>query len=221
LTEKIGHELTIIEIGSYSTRRGFRPSALFVAQTHLVFFAVLAARNHYHLVGGIRMDVFSSQKRRKIMQAVRRTRTLPEEKLAKALDLAAVRYVRNAERLPGKPDFVLLKARIAIFVHGCFWHGHRRCRKGRTRVKSNGRYWKQKIERNQSRDRRAAQRLRRLGYSVLTIWECDLRGHHVPNRIRLLIELLSASNRTRKPICKDSQGQCDGKESTQADTDDV
>jgi DNA mismatch endonuclease (patch repair protein) len=134
------------------------------------------------------MDIFSKKKRRSIMQAVRRTETAPEESFGRLLDEAGCDYLKNVEHLPGKPDFVLPTKKIALFVHGCFWHGHDRCRKGRNRPKSNGSYWHAKIERNKCRDRRAASRLRRLGYSVLTFWECDLRTQSMPHRLSRLLE---------------------------------
>jgi DNA mismatch endonuclease (patch repair protein) len=87
------------------------------------------------------------------------------------------------EELPGKPDFRFPSAELVVFVHGCFWHGHSRCRKGRSRPKSNRRYWRAKIDRNQRRDRRTVQQLRRMGYGAFTIWECELRARKIPARL--------------------------------------
>ena len=128
-------------------------------------------------------DVFTRTKRRQIMQAVRREDTRPELLLAKALRRAGVSFLRHPPHLPGRPDLYLPDARLAVFVHGCFWHGHEKCRKGRQRPKSNRRYWEEKIERNKRRDRRVARRLRAEALSVFTIWECELRSGRVPCRL--------------------------------------
>ena len=128
-------------------------------------------------------DTFTKEKRRAIMQAVRRQRTRPEEALAGFLRKERLRFRRNVATLPGKPDFFVREAGLAIFVHGCFWHGHKRCPKGRLRPKTNRIYWKRKVQRNQKRDRRAARRLRALGISVYTVWECELSVTSLPKRL--------------------------------------
>ena len=129
-------------------------------------------------------DTFSKADRRRIMQSVRREGTKPESNFKNALDRLRITYVQNQSKLPGKPDFVFPGRKLAVFIHGCFWHGHERCRKGNSRPKSNRQYWKEKIERNQRRDRRVAGQLRRLGFKVYTLWECDLRTPEIPKRIR-------------------------------------
>jgi len=128
-------------------------------------------------------DTFSQEKRRAIMQAVRRQRTRPEETLALLLRRAGVRFRRNVASLPGSPDFYMPAEGLAVFVHGCFWHGHGHCSKGRIRPKTNKAYWKTKVQRNQRRDCRAARRLRALGISVYTVWECELAAAGLPNRL--------------------------------------
>ena len=128
-------------------------------------------------------DIFTRPKRRRIMQAVRRQNTRPERDLAEALGGHAVSYIQHPTDLPGKPDFYFQDQRLAVFVHGCFWHGHPGCAKGRSRPKTRRVYWRRKIERNRRRDRRVAKRLRRLGLSVYTVWECELRHGRVPARL--------------------------------------
>jgi DNA mismatch endonuclease (patch repair protein) len=128
-------------------------------------------------------DTFTKEKRRAIMQAVRRRRTRPEETLARLLRTQGLRFRRNVAKLPGKPDFYFLRAKVAVFVHGCFWHGHARCRKGRVRPKTNTAYWRTKVQRNQRRDHRARRQLRALGISVYTVWECELRTAGLPKRL--------------------------------------
>jgi len=84
------------------------------------------------------------------------------------------RFSLKRDDLPGKPDLALPKYRAAIFVHGCFWHGHR-CRRGARVPKTNTGYWRAKVARNRSRDRRVAAELRARGWRVLAIYECQLR----------------------------------------------
>ena len=128
-------------------------------------------------------DVFSRAKRRRIMQAVRRRNTAPEAEVARLLRALRVRFRRNVKSLPGEPDFLLPDAGLVVFVHGCFWHGHKRCRKGCSRPKTRRRYWQEKIARNQRRDRRVARKLRARGLRVFTVWECQIRQRGIPARI--------------------------------------
>jgi len=128
-------------------------------------------------------DIFTPKKRRSIMQAVRQKGTTPEQTLTEKLRELGYRFRRNEDRLPGRPDVYFPWAKLVVFVHGCFWHGHAGCRKGRSRPKTRRRYWEEKISRNQRRDRRVARSLREAGYSVYTVWECELRKGQIPKRL--------------------------------------
>ncbi|TWT75945.1 Very short patch repair protein [Posidoniimonas polymericola] len=108
------------------------------------------------------------------MRAVKSRDTRPELLVARLLRGARVRYRRDVARLPGRPDFLLVEADIALFVHGCFWHGHD-CPRGARAPKNNRDYWLAKIARNRRRDRRVARELREAGYAVWTLWECGLK----------------------------------------------
>jgi len=119
------------------------------------------------------MDIFSSKKRSAIMASIRGKGTAPEKAIARILRPLGVNYRSHPRFLPGTPDFVLKDQRKVIFVHGCFWHQHCRCAAGRL-PKSNVRFWRTKLQDNIRRDSRAVRRLRRLGYGVITIWECEL-----------------------------------------------
>lgn len=106
------------------------------------------------------------------MAAIRSRDTRPEILVRRLLHQAGLRYRLHRRNLPGKPDLVFSGVKLAVFVHGCFWHGHI-CREAR-RPSSNLAYWNPKIEGNMARDRASAKRLRRLGWSVFTIRECSI-----------------------------------------------
>lgn len=125
-------------------------------------------------------DIVPRVKRSAMMRAVGQRATSAERALQSLLRTFHVRYRRNHPTLPGRPDFANRSAGWAIFVHGCFWHGHRNCRK--TKGGSTGRipvihapFWRAKIDANRRRDARKERALRRLGLRVLTVWECELR----------------------------------------------
>jgi DNA mismatch endonuclease (patch repair protein) len=119
-------------------------------------------------------DTRTPDQRRRIMQSVGTKHTGPELKVRRALHALGFRFRLHRRDLPGSPDIVLPKWRTAIFVHGCFWHGHG-CAKGRP-PKSNPDYWLPKIEANRERDRRNESRLREGKWKVLTIWQCQIVG---------------------------------------------
>lgn len=136
------------------------------------------------------MDVFSRAKRSAIMRAVRSRNTGAERRLQALLRRIRVRYSTQRKGLPGTPDILLADVRAAVFLHGCFWHGHINC----TRAKlpsTNLAFWAAKIAGNRRRDRRAAAALRRLGYRVLTIWTCQLGME------QLVAHKLKAASRSR------------------------
>lgn len=137
-------------------------------------------------------DIFTPLKRRQIMQAVRRSGTAPETEMARQLRLLGVKFAANAHRLPGKPDFCLKSARLVVFVHGCFWHGHAKCRKGLTLTSTRRQYWQMRIAKNRRRDCRVAKALRAMGWRVFTVWECELRRKGIPRR---LLTALGLTNR--------------------------
>ena len=117
------------------------------------------------------MDTCTREQRRRIMQAVKSRDTAPEMLVRQLLHSMGYRYRLHRKDLPGRPDVALLSRRKAIFVHGCFWHGHV-CPKGRL-PKSRLDYWEPKLAENRERDRKKEEQLRSLGWSVLVIWECE------------------------------------------------
>ena len=119
-------------------------------------------------------DVFDEATRSAVMRRVKGRDTTPELKVRRALTALGARYRLHRADLPGKPDIVMPGRRLAIFVHGCFWHGHD-CARGARVPKDNRGYWVGKVERNRARDERNCEALTALGWRVETIWECDLK----------------------------------------------
>ncbi|SPF51510.1 DNA mismatch endonuclease of very short patch repair [Candidatus Sulfopaludibacter sp. SbA4] len=116
-------------------------------------------------------DTRTPEQRRRIMQAVKTRDTGPELTVRRILFQLGYRYRLNAKKLPGRPDIVLPGGKRAIFVHGCFWHGHG-CAKGQA-PKSRLDYWEPKLKANRERDAAQLRALEELGWSVLTIWQCE------------------------------------------------
>ena len=118
-------------------------------------------------------DVFSPEKRSQVMARVKGRDTAPERIVRKLLWDAGYRY-RLHGKLPGRPDLVFAGRRVAVFVHGCFWHGHD-CARGAREPKANAEYWRGKIGRNRARDARVAAELSAMGWTPVTVWECELK----------------------------------------------
>lgn len=117
-------------------------------------------------------DKISQEQRSANMAAVRNKNTKPEVLVRKKVFTAGFRYRLHVRNLPGTPDMVLPRYRIAVFVNGCFWHGHD-CPKGKLPA-SNRDFWVEKISRNIDRDRRSNIALEEDGWTVVTIWACQL-----------------------------------------------
>lgn len=116
------------------------------------------------------------------MRGNRARDTKPEIVVRRILSSLGYRYRLHRSDLPGTPDIVFVGAKKVIFVHGCFWHQHSRCRLARP-IKSNLSYWRVKLERNKARDRRNLRQLRRLGWDVLVVRECRLESDWVERRL--------------------------------------
>jgi DNA mismatch endonuclease (patch repair protein) len=119
------------------------------------------------------VDHLTPQQRSRNMSAVRNRNTAPELLARRAAHRLGLRFRLHRSDLPGSPDFVLPKHGIAVFVHGCFWHGHG-CRRSKL-PQSNVEFWKKKVEKNRDRDWKARRGLARLGWKVVTLWQCQLR----------------------------------------------
>ena len=119
-------------------------------------------------------DTRSSEQRRRIMQSVGTKDTMPELRLRKLVYRLGFRYRLHSMKLPGKPDMVFPGKKKVIFVHGCFWHAHG-CEKGRP-PKSHLDYWVPKLAANKKRDAKRCKQLRALGWSVMTVWQCEIKN---------------------------------------------
>jgi DNA mismatch endonuclease (patch repair protein) len=130
----------------------------------------------------------SPEVRRRTMQAVKSKDTAPEMTVRRLAHGMGYRFRLHRKDLPGKPDLVFPRLHKALFVHGCFWHGHD-CARGSRVPKANSDYWRTKIRRNSARDVANAAALRTAGWRVAVIWECELKE---PARVRrLLLRFLS------------------------------
>lgn len=119
------------------------------------------------------MDTLTPDQRSERMSLVRGKDTQPEVALQRLVSGLGFRYRKNARDIAGKPDLVFPRPRKVIFMHGCFWHRHT-CSLGRM-PKSRQEFWKQKLEGNRKRDLRNARQLKKDGWRVLVVWECQLR----------------------------------------------
>lgn len=117
-------------------------------------------------------DSVSPAARSRIMSRIRGRDTKPEKLVRSALHREGFRFRLHARELPGRPDLVLPRYRVAINVNGCFWHSHH-CRAGK-RPASNTAYWNRKLARNKTRDFANRKLLRRLGWRVFVVWECQI-----------------------------------------------
>lgn len=120
-------------------------------------------------------DRFTETQRHEVMSHVASKGTKPEKKVRQSLFRSGFRFRVNVRTLPGTPDIVLPKYRTVIFVNGCFWHGHKGC-KYYTIPETNVEFWVDKVHKNQERDALNNQRLESLSWSIVTIWECELKN---------------------------------------------
>jgi DNA mismatch endonuclease, patch repair protein len=128
------------------------------------------------------------------MRRVRRAGTAAETSIALILNEAGMRYRKNVKSLPGSPDFANKTRRWAVFVNGCFWHHHGNCRRA-TIPKRNRVFWVEKFNANKTRDAAKTRALRRMGFRVMTIWECELERTVLRRRITEFVRLLGQRER--------------------------
>lgn len=137
-------------------------------------------------------DVFDKDKRSQIMRSVKSRNTKSTEiALIKLLKENHISGWRRTYQVKGHPDFVFLEKRIAIFVDGCFWHGHD-CRN--TRPSDHAEYWQKKRDRNIQRDKEITERFEKRGWKVIRIWECELTKKNLSSTTQRLLTVLSSIN---------------------------
>lgn len=146
-------------------------------------------------------DIMTAEERSHRMSLIRSRDTTPELSLRRALHGKGLRYRLHVSGLPGRPDIVFPSRRVVVFVNGCFWHGHN-CATGHI-PKSNSAFWRQKVERNRSRDARNIISLRKAGWKVIVVWECHVRSRVTIEssaaRVARIVELRS------KPLTRRSR----------------
>ena len=139
------------------------------------------------------MDSLTPEHRSWNMSRIKNKDTKIEIKVRQYLFSKGFRFRKNDKRFPGKPDVVLPKYKTVIFVNGCFWHMHEGCKQGRL-PKSNVEFWKEKLERNAANDSKHNQQLIEMGWTPITLWECELKNDFV-GALDKVIEQLNAAAR--------------------------
>lgn len=120
------------------------------------------------------VDHLTKEMRSENMRRIKATHTLPERKVCVALSKLKIKYRSHPKGLFGKPDFLLKETKAVLFVHGCFWHCHARCKRSNI-PKSNRIYWIPKIKGNVARDKRNQRRLKKEGRRTIILWECQTK----------------------------------------------
>ena len=124
------------------------------------------------------MDIFPADKRHEIMSKIKSKNTRPELIVRSILHNLGFRFRLHKKELPGCPDVVLPKYRKVLFINGCFWHGHKNCKRASIPV-TNYEFWEAKIKKNILRDRKNIRELKKQGWSVLVIWQCEIKNDDI------------------------------------------
>ena len=132
------------------------------------------------------VDTLTTEQRQRCMSRVGSKNTTPEIVVRRLLYALGFRFRLHRKDLPGTPDIVISKLKSVILVHGCFWHSHRGCRRG-SRPETNVQFWKSKLDANIRRDRTVQCRLRKLGWRILVVWECQARNANLERRLKLFL----------------------------------
>ncbi len=149
------------------------------------------------------VDIVAHEVRSRMMAGIRGRNTKPELVVRRGLHAAGFRFRLHRADLPGRPDVVLPKHRVVIFVHGCFWHGHEGCANFRMPM-TNSEFWQEKIGRNVERDRTVIKALRNRRWRILVVWECQTRRStlkHLVEEIALWIAGCQSEGEITAPAC--------------------
>lgn len=138
-------------------------------------------------------DIFTKKKRSEIMSKIRAFNTRPELIVRKFLFSQGFRYRIHQKSLPGTPDIVLKKYKTVILINGCFWHGHRNKNCKIFKIpKSRQSYWIPKIENNRCKDIQQQKSLKKLGWKVIVIWECQLKKRRLDRTLESVVNKILA-----------------------------
>ena len=132
-------------------------------------------------------DVHNKETRSYNMSRIRSAHTKPEMLVRKFLHAQGFRYTLHSKKLPGKPDMVLPKYKTIVLIHGCFWHGHADC-KYYVVPKTRTAWWLNKINTNKANDEKAVKALKKEGWKIITIWECDLKPVKIEKTLASLLK---------------------------------
>jgi DNA mismatch endonuclease (patch repair protein) len=137
-------------------------------------------------------DVHSKAIRSFNMSRIKGKNTKPEMLVRKFLFSMGLRYRLHDKKLPGKPDLVFLKHGVVVFIHGCYWHGHDGC-KYFVVPKTRTEWWVNKINRNKLNDSNSISELKRTGWKVITVWECELKSNKRDKKLKSLFDKISGN----------------------------
>jgi len=168
-----------------------------IAAVETLWFSRLRPKDHLPNTNVDMADVFSTAERSEIMRAVRCRNTTPERTVHRIVRSLGFRCRRNVRSVLGKPDFVFSRQRKLIFVHGCFWHRHC-CRKGRSFPATRRSFWDAKFTANKRRDISVRRKLRRLGWQVLVVWECQTTKRRIEALTGRIAAFLQCDSVTKK-----------------------
>lgn len=135
------------------------------------------------------MDRIDSQTRSRIMSRIKGRDTKPELAVRRYLHSRGLRYKLHDGTLPGRPDMVFKSRKVAVFIHGCFWHAHSGCPKAHI-PESRREYWQNKLQKNVIRDSRSIRQLRAMGWHVFVIWECQIAERRLSQLYRQIVKLI-------------------------------
>lgn len=147
-------------------------------------------------------DVFTPEQRSAVMRRVKGRDTKPELAVRRVLRAAGIGYRLGGCGLPGRPDLVMKGRRVAVFVHGCFWHGHD-CARGGRKPKANAAYWTAKTDRNRARDEASRAALEAAGWRVVTVWECRMKAGGFADRLTAEVRDQAAAGSATAPASSD------------------